>query len=177
MAAKVEGVEGPASPPQGVDGGRSRTRHTRVMQSMCGSKEANPSHDTHWNTQQKRAKLRHELLLWLQQKLLTILRSFSRNDKWSIQIRFICLFQRNTIKWELSVGLKSNVVVSFCFCTNIEQRLSESSSTLPWSLSLLHSTVVFNALSVLSLLLVATNPVALSLSLSLCLSSSFQSIW
>lgn len=32
IAVKVEGVEGPASPPQGVDGGRSRTRHPWVMQ-------------------------------------------------------------------------------------------------------------------------------------------------
>lgn len=48
MAAKVEGVEGPASPPQGVDWGRSGTRHPWVMQSVHRCKEAaNPCHDTH----------------------------------------------------------------------------------------------------------------------------------
>lgn len=40
MAAKVEGVEGPTSPPQGVDWGRSRTRHPWIMQSMYGRKKA-----------------------------------------------------------------------------------------------------------------------------------------
>lgn len=34
MAAKVEGVEGPISPPQGVDGGWSRTRHPWVEESV-----------------------------------------------------------------------------------------------------------------------------------------------
>lgn len=72
-------------------------------------------------------------------------------------------------KMEVKCSLKSRII-SFCFCTNTEQKLALFCPEAFFSST--QQTVVFNAPSVLSLLLVATNPVALCLSVSLSLSLS-----
>lgn len=122
MAVEVEGVKRPTGPPQGVDGGRSRTRHPWVMQSIYGWKKAtNSCQEDGWNTQQeKQAKS------WVT----------CDSKNW------------NKSKYSLSIS-------QHFFNKNFQQKKKLLSSTL--------QTVVFNALSVFSLLLVATNPVALCL--------------
>lgn len=63
MALKVEGVEGPTSTPQCVDGGGSRTRHPKVMHSKYGLKKRPQAHIKMTTvTDKKKSKHRDELL-------------------------------------------------------------------------------------------------------------------
>lgn len=128
IAAKMEGVEGPTSSPQGVDGERSGTRHPWVAQSMCGCKEAaNLCHDTRRKGQENWAER------WAAD-LKDNIQQFC-----SINIRFTWLFQKDSAPSKLKVDLKSTInrklVILFGFYTTTEQRWSESNS-LPWSRSL-----------------------------------------